>query len=224
MREAIDILYSPGAARKTVNATEQAMESLNNTADNWFNRHSATRSFTETEAHRVFARQCTSLAFQYYSTKLVITQPALRSHIWGEDHFSAVHHQMATVCINAAARMVDMLPNDPSITWLLDYSTWWCALHYLTQSIIVLITQLLIESKMRDSQNTKSLERVNKALRLLTACSTRDQSSQRAWDNFAGLLSSQGLDVLSYNISSSPIPPSFTLLRTLQLNTYNKLY
>jgi hypothetical protein len=98
------------------------VKSLNNTADHWFSRLSTTYRFTEIEADRVFTRQRTSLAFQYYSTKLVITQPALLSRIWGEDPSNAVYHQMATVCINVAAQMVDLLPDDPSITWLLDYS------------------------------------------------------------------------------------------------------
>ena len=196
MREAVEILYTPGAARKSGNEIEQAMKSLNNTADNWFARLSATYRFTETEADRFLSRQRTSLAFQYYSTKLVITQPALRSHAWGEERSNAIYDQMATICINAAAQMVDLLPDDPSITWLLGYSPWWCALHYLTQSMTVLITHLLIESKLRANHSTKPLERVQKALRWLTECSTSDLSFKRALDNFTDLLSTQGLNVV----------------------------
>jgi hypothetical protein len=196
MREAIEILYSPGAAKKSGTETEQAMKSLNNKADNWFSRLSSIYRLTETEADRIFARQRTTLALQYYSTKLVITQPALRSHICGEVPSNAAYHQLATVCMNAAAQMVDLLPNDASITWLLSYSPWWCALYYLTQSIIVLITQLLHESKTRVNQQTKPLERVQKALRWLTECSTKDPSYKRARDNFAALLSSQGFNVV----------------------------
>jgi hypothetical protein len=196
MREAMEILYSPGAAKKSGTETEQAMKSLNNTADIWFARLSATYRFTETEADRIFARQRTTLAFQYYSTKLVITQPALRSHIWGEDPSNAACHQMATVCMNAAAQMVDLLPNDPSVAWLLGNSPWWCSLHCLTQSITVLITQLLHERITRANQNTNPLERIQKALRWLTECSSRDPCYKRAWDTFADLLSSQGFNVV----------------------------
>jgi hypothetical protein len=196
MREAMEILYSPGGARKSGNETEQAMKSLNNTADNWFSRLSATYRLTENETDRIVARQRTSLAFQYYSTKLVITQPALRAHVSGDNPLNAVYHQLATVCINAAAQMVDLLPDDPSITWFMEFSPWWCALHYLTQSIIVLITQLLFESKSRANPNSKPFERVQKALRWLTECSTRDLSFKRAWENFTNLLSSQGINAV----------------------------
>jgi hypothetical protein len=196
MREAIEILYSPATAKKSGADIEQAMKSLNNTADNWFARLSATYRFTEAEVDSMLACQRTTLAFQYYSTKLVITQPALRSHTLSEDPPNPAYNQMATVCTNAAAQMVDLLPNDPSITWLLNYTSWWTVLHYLTQSITVLITQLLYERKTRANQNTKSLERVQKALRWLTECSTRDPSYKRAWKNFASLLSFHGFNVV----------------------------
>jgi hypothetical protein len=196
MREAIEILYSPGAAKKSGTETEQAMKYLINTADNWFSRLSSSYGLTKTEADRIFAHQRTILAFQYYSTKIIMTQPALRSHIWGEDPPNTGCRQMATVCMSAAAQIVDLLPNDASITWLMGYSSWWCALHYLTQSIIVLIAQLLHERKSRANQKNKLLERVQKALRWLTECSTRDPSYKRARDNFAELLLSQGFHVV----------------------------
>ncbi|KAI2676318.1 transcriptional regulator family: Fungal Specific TF [Penicillium roqueforti] len=188
MREAIEILYSPEAGRKSRNDTEMAMLSLNRAADNWFARLPGTYSFAEIRDDRPFVRQRTSLAFQYYSTKLVISQPALRCDVFS----TGLDTPMAMVCLNAAGQMLDLLPNEPNISWLLGCSPWWCSLHYLTQSTVVLTTQLLIQNQPRASERNEALERVQKALRWLHECSTKDPSYKRAWCNFTELLSSQG--------------------------------
>lgn len=195
MREAIEILYSPEAGRKSRNDTELAMISLNSAADNWFARLPTTYRFTEARDDRSFVRQRTSLAFQYYSTKLVISQPALRSHMSGEVLPTEFDTPMAIICLNAAGQMLDLLPNKPNISWLLGCSPWWCVLHYLTQSTVVLITQLLTQNQLRTSERSDSLERVQKALRWLSECSTKDPSFKRAWNNLTELLPSQGLKV-----------------------------
>lgn len=192
MKEAIEILYSPEAGRKSRNDTELAMTLLNSAADNWFARLPATYRFTESRDDRAFVRQRTSLAFQYYSTKLVISHPALHSHVCGEVFPTGLDTPMAMVCFNAAGHMLDLLPNEPNISWLLSCSPWWCALHYLAQSIVVLITHLLTQNPTRASEGNESLERVQKALRWLSECSTKDPSFERAWGNFTELLSSQG--------------------------------
>jgi hypothetical protein len=196
MRQAIEILYSPEAGRKSRNDIELAMTSLNSAADNWFARLPATYRFVETRVDRAFVRQRTSLAFQYYSTKLVISQPALRSYISGEEFTTDLHTPMAIICLKAAGQMLDLLPNEPNITWLLGCSPWWCSLHYLTQSTVVLITQLLTQNQMGASERNELVGRVQKALRWLRECSTRDPSCKRAWGNFTELLSSQGLEIL----------------------------
>ncbi|CAI7598939.1 uncharacterized protein N7487_011364 [Penicillium crustosum] len=193
MREAIEILYSPEAGRRPRSDTELAMASLNSAADNWFARLPATYRFAEARDDRAFIRQRTSLAFQYYSTKLVISKPALRSHMTGEDSFAGLDIPMAMVCLNSAGQMLDLLPNEPNISWLLGCSPWWCALHYLAQSTVVLITQLLTQNQASASERNESLERVQKALRWLSECSAKDPTFKRAWGHFTELLSSQGL-------------------------------
>lgn len=190
MRDAIEILYSPEAGRKSRSETEFDMASLNTAADNWFVCLPEDYQYTETRLDRSFIRQRTSLAFQYYSTKLVISHPALVTQTHGESHTNDLYAQMATVCTKAASQMLDLLPNEPSISWLLACSPWWAALHYLTQSIVVLITQLLTQKQLRPNERQESLERVQKGLRWLTEFSTQDRSFKRALDNFTELLSS----------------------------------
>ncbi|CAG8069491.1 unnamed protein product [Penicillium salamii] len=195
MRAAIDMLYTPEAAKRSGTELEQAMISLNNTADNWYARLPAAYHFTDTTSDLAIARQRTSLAFQYYSTKLVISQPALRFHTLDEISPHPVHGRMGAICFSVAAQMVDILPNDPNVTWLLSCSPWWCALHYLTQSTVVLITQLLMWNAAWSQLSTNPLDRIEKVLRWLSELSTRDAAFERAWLIFTELLSSQGFNV-----------------------------
>lgn len=195
MRQAIEMFYSPGSARKSRTETEHAMISLNTTADNWFARLPTAYHFINLEANSAFARQRTSLAFQYYSTKLLISHPALCFHSRDAVPFHAVHHQMRTVCFNAAAHIVDLLPNEFDNTWLSIHSPWWCTLHYLTQSIVVLVTQLLIETETLSTQTTPLLQRIQKALQWITELSQRDPAFERPRDILTGLLSSQGFNI-----------------------------
>ncbi|KAJ5138757.1 uncharacterized protein N7515_003605 [Penicillium bovifimosum] len=194
MRDAIEILYSPGAGRKSRQDLEMAMMSLNTAADNWFARLPQTYRFTEPRVDKAFARQRTSLAFQYYSTKLVISHPALSYQPRCEGSPNEFYPHMAAICVKAASHMLDLLPNEPSMAWLMSCSPWWTVLHYLTQGTVVLVRQLLTQSQAWAIDWDETLGRVQKALRWFSQCSTTDASFERAWGNFAELLSSQGLD------------------------------
>ncbi|CAG8230112.1 unnamed protein product [Penicillium olsonii] len=196
MRAAIEILYTPDAAKKSGMEIAQAMKSLDLTADNWFARLPAAYRFADTGDEIDVAPQRTSLAFQYLSTKLVISQPALRLYTVDEDPSQSLNHQMRTICFHIAAQVVDMLPDEPDVTWLLGCCPWWSALHYITQSIVVLITQLLMWNTPRGEVHADPLTRIKKVLRWLSELSTRDPTFERAWLIFTELLSSQGFNVL----------------------------
>ena len=196
MRAAIEILYTPDAAKKSGMEIAQAMKSLDLTADNWFAQLPAAYRFADTGDEIDVAPQRTSLAFQYLSTKLVISQPALRLYTVDEDPSQSLNHQMRTICFHIAAQVVDMLPDEPDVTWLLGCCPWWSALHYITQSIVVLITQLLMWNTPRGEVHADPLTRIKKVLRWLSELSTRDPIFERAWLIFTELLSSQGFNVL----------------------------
>ncbi|KAJ5545003.1 hypothetical protein N7535_006608 [Penicillium sp. DV-2018c] len=194
MRDATEILYSPGAGRKSQQDLEIAMMSLNTAADNWLARLPQVYRLTEYSVDRAFVPQRVSLAFQYYSTKLVISHPALSYQPRRDDSPNEFYPHMAALCIKAASEMLDLLPDEPNMAWLMSCSPWWSVLHYLTQGTVVLIRQLFTQSQARAVDQDEILERVRKALRWFSRCSTTDASFKRAWDNFAGLLPSQDLN------------------------------
>ncbi|KAJ5899982.1 hypothetical protein N7495_004726 [Penicillium taxi] len=91
------------------------------------------------------ARQCTSLAFLFYTTKLVISQPCLRrlaNPLPGtkSPKVSQLCGAMASLCIKVAHKTLDLLPSEPGAALLYGLSPWWCMLHYIMQPTTVLLT------------------------------------------------------------------------------------
>jgi hypothetical protein len=182
LREAVDTLYAPGVARKPWREIELAVAALNSKADVWLSRLPPAFHF-ETGA-RVFERQRLNLAFRFYSTKIIIAQPCLSRltrQTPGSEPPGVACETMATMCVDFAAQMLDLLPTIPQASWVYRVSPWWCFLHYLMQSTTVLLTQLLLLSEAGTVRHGRVLEQVSKATRWLSELSTNDPSSARAW-------------------------------------------
>ncbi|GFF42916.1 hypothetical protein IFM58399_06773 [Aspergillus lentulus] len=182
LREAVDTLYAPGVARKPWREIELAVAALNSKADIWLSRLPPAFHF-ETGA-RVFEQQRLNLAFRFYSTKIIIAQPCLSRltrQTPGSEPPGVACETMATMCVDFAAQMLDLLPTIPQASWVYRVSPWWCFLHYLMQSTTVLLTQLLLLSEAGTVRYNQVLEQVSKATRWLSEMSTNDPSSARAW-------------------------------------------
>ncbi|KAH3538998.1 hypothetical protein KXV64_007247 [Aspergillus fumigatus] len=182
LREAVVTLYAPGAARKSWHEIELSVVTLNSKADVWLSRLPAAFHF-ETGA-RVFERQRLNLAFRFYSTKIIIAQPCLSRltrQAPGSEPPGVACETMATMCVDFAAQMLNLLPTIPQASWVYRVSPWWCFLHYLMQSTTVLLTQILLLSEAGTVRYNRVLEQLSKATRWLSELSTNDPSSARAW-------------------------------------------
>ncbi|KAH3297912.1 hypothetical protein KXV87_004877 [Aspergillus fumigatus] len=182
LREAVVTLYAPGAARKSWHEIELSIVTLNSKADVWLSRLPAAFHF-ETGA-RVFERQRLNLAFCFYSTKIIIAQPCLSRltrQAPGSEPPGVACETMATMCVDFAAQMLNLLPTIPQASWVYRVSPWWCFLHYLMQSTTVLLTQILLLSEAGTVKYNRVLEQLSKATRWLSELSTNDPSSARAW-------------------------------------------
>lgn len=183
MRESVDTLYAPGAARKSWREVEAAISALNNKADAWLSKLPKTFRFTGPSGNVDFERQISSLAFRYYSTKLIITQPCLR-HAALQGGTSSIGNfcdTMTDQCVDIATQILDLLPEPPDSSWLYHIAPWWCVLHYLMQAMTVLLTELLLRARPGTLQYRKVQEGVDKGNRWLYDMSARDPCSQRAW-------------------------------------------
>ncbi|OGE48054.1 hypothetical protein PENARI_c033G09546 [Penicillium arizonense] len=184
-RKAIDILYAPGAAHKPWIETEVAISSLNDQTDNWLSSLPALYDFKAISKARPLNRQCASLAFHFYSTKLFITQPCLRRLIYRSPEMSNVpidaSGSMTAICIQAAGQLLELLPDKPDLTWLYGVCPWWCALHYFMQSITMILTESFIRTRLGTIRTISTMPKLRKAIAWLKEMSERDVSAQKAW-------------------------------------------
>lgn len=200
MRESIDTLYSPREAQKSWREIEASIFRLNSKTDDWFARLPSAFRLTDPQETHDFERQRSSLAFRYYSAKIIITQPCLRRQTrpsLGTSPSSTgdFADTMAAQCVNTAIQTLNLLPEQPSLPWLYRISPWWCILHYVMQSITVLLTEFFIRAEPGTPHCGVVQEGIGKACRWLYEMSVVDLCSRRAWLICEGLPSRRVAEV-----------------------------
>lgn len=185
MRDTIDNLYAPGTAHKEWAEVNIAIDSLNVKANNWLASLPAPYQFQNVCTTGPLRRQIYRLAFQFYSTRLLITQPCLQRliHISAEvsDAPESLSGPMAEICIQAACQLLDLLPNEPNLTWLYGIIPWWSALHYLMQAIAIMLTRLFVRTTIGTIDTNGVSSKLEKALGWLKVLSKVEISAQKAW-------------------------------------------
>ncbi|KAJ5809461.1 uncharacterized protein N7503_001679 [Penicillium pulvis] len=182
MREAIETLYAPGATRRSWGRWKMQ-----------FQFH-----FAQLNLNHPFARQRASLAFRFYTTKVVISQPCLRRLAHqppGSTFPGPVCDAMANICVEAARKMLSTLPERTDASLLFEISPWWCVLHYVMQSITIILVELFMRTESGTIEAAALLDDIRKAVHWLREMATRDPSSQRAWSVCVDILSQRGLDL-----------------------------
>ncbi|KAL4917515.1 fungal-specific transcription factor domain-containing protein [Aspergillus aurantiobrunneus] len=195
MRRSIDALYAPGAGRKSWRSMEMIVSALNGRADSWLSKLPAELRFTqETPNHE---RERLSLAFSFYSTKILITQPCL-SRILLQDSWDSQTDTFCTttaaICIDIASQMLELLPNIPDLSWVYQLTPRWCIVHYIMQATTVLLISLFIKEKANTIQYPNIIDGVSKAAHWLSSLGATDPSAQRAWAAIQDLLSDHEIE------------------------------
>jgi hypothetical protein len=191
LREAIDTLYAPGAARRSWLEIELAISTFNNDADSWFSHLPVEFHATELAEAQPFVLQRIGLAFRFYTTKLIILQPCLR-RLTRLPRPGPVCETLATTCVQVAIQMINLLPDKVDVAWLYRVTPWWCVLHYIMQSTSVLLIAVFNQDLLNSRVTIGIGKKVEKAIRWIGEMSTKDSSSQRAWLLCRNLLSRHG--------------------------------
>lgn len=180
MRQSIESLYAPAGLKGPWDVREDMTVSLNARLDDWSSRLSPELQFENANLQSgIYLRQRVSLAFRFYSTKILILQPCLRRAT--KQSSSEVCARLADSCVEAAYQILSLFPDCPDTSWLYNISPWWCTLHYLMQSMIVFLMKLQ-HVKQKDVLTTGKLsDSVEKSVWWLREMSTRDPPSERAW-------------------------------------------
>ncbi|KAI9366996.1 fungal-specific transcription factor domain-containing protein [Aspergillus egyptiacus] len=159
-----------------------------------------------------------SLALAYHSSQIILSRPCLTCPDVEEGtniRFprSRFGNDTATTCVKSAIGLIAVLPDDPSLDWLLKTTPWWCVLHFIMRALTVLLITLLVgpvasttdparspssprtthpqlqpaKDNTGDHPTPAILASLRKGLRWLHAMAPLDPSSRRAFlicDNF----------------------------------------
>ncbi|KAL2817369.1 fungal-specific transcription factor domain-containing protein [Aspergillus granulosus] len=182
MRKTIDALYAPGAGRKSWRSIEMVISALNGRADSWLSKLPAELNFTQ--GAPACEKERLSLAFSFYSTKILITQPCLsrllRQASW-DSQIEAFYTTTASLCGELATQMLELLPSTPDLSWVYQLSPWWSLVHYIMQATTVLLIIIFLKQKENTLQQPRAIESVSKAAEWLSCLAIKDPLAQRAW-------------------------------------------
>lgn len=185
-RSAMDEIHSPTTALLSWDDLEASITRNNASADDWLAKLPSEYHFEKSSSNCPFVRQRTSLAFQYYSTKLIILEPCLRRAIdVVSDGPCSKHCQaMATMCMQVAGSVLDLFPDKADVRWLYEYCPWWSMLHYIMQCSAILLGGLVGQINLGSVGNAATVHYIKKACGWLSEMSKTDEFSRRAWGIF----------------------------------------
>lgn len=185
MRRAIDSLYSPGFARRPWLTISASIMDLVQESDEWLSRVPSVFQFKFHHQSADFERQRWSLAFRFYSLRITLSRPSLcRSERQrSPNEASALSQQrIARICIDSACELLDLLPDKPDALWLVQVSPWWCVLHYLMQSITVLLIEMEFCLRFHADGASHITSHVEKGLEWLHSLGSISIPSRRSWE------------------------------------------
>jgi hypothetical protein len=178
----MDDIYSPGSASLAWGTTEAFVSRNNASLDDWLARLPSYYNFDKPSSEPAFLRQRISLAFRFYSIKLITLEPCLRRVIELPcgDSCSIPCQEMGALCIQIAGSVLNLIPEVPDIPWLYGHSPWWSILHYVVQCSTILLLGLARRTKIISINVEETVRNIRKASRWLQELSRTDESSRRA--------------------------------------------
>jgi hypothetical protein len=118
---------------------------------------------------------------------------------------------MALVSLEAAARMLDLIPDAPDPFQLYQLAPWWSILHFLMQATTVLLLELSFANVHAPDEEKNTFLSAKKAIRWLYAMSEYSTASLRAWQLCDSCMRRIAVG-MNYDVSDLPPLPSDAVL------------
>ena len=142
-------LYTAGTKIRSPDELQQGISQLGQRLDDWYAQLPLDFAFqmhrlSWTTSQSPFHRERTFLTFQFYSAKILLTRPGLSSlkGIGKQKAPADFTQRMATMCIDTAKAVVDILPDQAHPYFLYELGPWWTIVHNLMQALAVLLLAL----------------------------------------------------------------------------------
>ncbi|KAH7111093.1 hypothetical protein B0J11DRAFT_447771, partial [Dendryphion nanum] len=130
------------------------------------------------------------LEMHYLGTKILITRPCLcrrDARLANQLNTSGdFDRQISQACVGAAKAMANLLPDQYDPHYLYRNGPWWCVIHNLMQSLVVLFLEMAYGNVL--SYNEEILPFTKKLIRGLRAMRSNNQIAKRAYNVAIGIL------------------------------------
>jgi Fungal specific transcription factor domain len=212
-QEIVNKVYTPDAVNVPWAHIENRIGDLKARIDLWFKQLPDPFRFTHKDSSSPEqVRAKLGLAFQYYSARIALGRPCLCRRDASSNDSHSFSRKMALVSLEAAMRMLDLIPNPPDPFQLYQLAPWWCILHYLMQATTVLLLELSFANIHAPEEETNTFHAAKKAIRWLYAMSKSSTASLRAWQLCDGCMRRIAIG-MNYDVSDLPPSPSEAVLR-----------
>ena len=184
--EALCRLYHASAMQDSWSQTLRKIKNLQDKAKKWVTGLPSVFNFMIAEQRdHAWVRHRISLGLFYYSTVMLANRPCLcrvDHRIPNQSKAAKETNQLnATTCVDAAIRLLRLLPDEPDTTALYTFSPWWCIIHHLMQAVTVLMLELTYHAEHTPSNVEEVFSSSKKCWKWLREMGRDDIAAYRAW-------------------------------------------
>ncbi|KAL1591339.1 hypothetical protein SLS60_012083 [Paraconiothyrium brasiliense] len=200
-------LYSPNLVTKSWKEAQEDIARLLEDLDVWLaSLPRGLDPFKDNGRDHTMQQERNILKTYYLSTKILICRPCLcrlDRRIPSQSQSSAnFNHRVASQCVAAAKSIAACLPDDMAVWGKAIYKIfpWWSAVHYLMQSIAILLLEACYEA-----EGINVLPAVKKLVRWLRELSSSNRTAERAYSITVGLLKKMALRTFKNPLTTQEI-------------------
>lgn len=208
-QEIVNKVYTSDAVKVPWAHIENRIGDLKARIDLWYKQLPGPFSFTQKDdsSSPEQVRAKLSLAFQYYSARITLGRPCLCRRDASSNNSISFSHKMALVSLEAAMRMLDLIPDAPDPCRLYQLAPWWSILHFLMQATTVLLLELSFANVHAPEEETNTFHATKKAICWLYAMSEHSTASYRAWQLCDSCMRRIAVG-MNYDVSDLPSSPN----------------
>ncbi|XP_014555789.1 hypothetical protein COCVIDRAFT_101566, partial [Bipolaris victoriae FI3] len=180
-------LYSPQTATHSWESVQTTISGLLNELSKWSTAALSTSPETQYNSRATDStREQFLLRVDYWSTKVLITQPCLRSLGWRVENQSSTSADFDTrtadSCITAALELAKMFPVQLNTSFVYKEGPWWAIVHIIMQAITVLLLEMTYNMQGKRKQRFPVIPSLQRLLGWLNAMQDDDPLAARAYD------------------------------------------
>ena len=187
-----DKLYNADTVHQSLATSQQFIIAHSERMESWRSCLPHEFDFTQAQTDQIWIRERLNLGMSYWATVILVRRPGLCLKTDSVPHESKQSKEFgrrtAAACVDAASRLLALLPDDPDPPTLYRLGPWWTILHHLIQAVSVIMLELSFRATHLPESAERILGEAKKAVNWLRAMAENDGAAHRAWELMRQLL------------------------------------